>query len=81
MAVAMRAALPQLGVRSERQVGVSEHKFKIGQWVSYAAPGERRTIYTVTQLLPPEGGGRRYRIKSVDEPHERVVRETEIRDA
>jgi hypothetical protein len=57
---------------------VSEHKFKIGQWVSYAPPGERRVVYTIVQLLPSEGGESRYRIKSVDEPHERVVRESEI---
>jgi hypothetical protein len=61
---------------------MSEHKFKIGQWVSYGARGERRIVYTILQRLPSEGGGEpRYRIKAADEPHERVLREAELRDA
>jgi hypothetical protein len=60
---------------------VSDHKFRVGLWVSYAPPGERRIVYTIVQLLPPEGGECRYRIKAADEPHERVVREAELRDA
>jgi hypothetical protein len=60
---------------------VSEHKFKIGQWVSYAPPGERRIVYTIVQKFPSESGECRYRIKAADEPHERVVREAELRDA
>jgi hypothetical protein len=32
----------------------------------------------VTQLLPPEGDDRQYRIKSSDEPHERVVKESQL---
>jgi hypothetical protein len=60
---------------------VIEHKFKIGQWVSYAPRGERRIVYTIVQKLPSEGGECRYRIKSADEPCERVAREAEIRDA
>jgi hypothetical protein len=35
----------------------------------------------IVQLLPPEDGERRYRVKAAGEPHERVVREAEIRDA
>jgi len=34
--------------------------------------------YEITQLLPLEGTEPSYRIKSVNEPHERVVREHEI---
>jgi hypothetical protein len=61
---------------------MTEHKFKIGQWVSYGPPGQRRTVYTIVQKLPSEGGGEyRYRIKATDEPHERVVTEAELRDA
>ena len=33
-------------------------------------------IYKVTQLLPPEGDAHQYRIKNVDEPHERVIKES-----
>jgi hypothetical protein len=62
---------------------MSEHKFKIGQWVSYIPPGERRrTVYTILQRLPSEGGGEpRYRIKAAGKPHERVVTEGGLRDA
>jgi hypothetical protein len=61
---------------------LSEHKFKIGQWVSYGPPGQRKIVYTIVQTLPSESGGeRRYRIKAADEPHERVVTEAELRDA
>jgi hypothetical protein len=55
---------------------MSEPKFKIGQWVSYGPPGQRRIVYTIVQKLPAESGGEpRYRIKAADEPHERVVTE------
>jgi hypothetical protein len=35
-------------------------------------------VYKVTQLLPSEGDDCQYRIKSSDEPHERVVKESEL---
>jgi hypothetical protein len=61
---------------------MSEHKFKIGQWVSYAPPYQKRIVCTILQRLPAEGGGEpRYRIKAADEPHERVVEESRLRDA
>jgi hypothetical protein len=61
---------------------MTEHKFKIGQWVSYAPRGERRIVYTIVQKLPAERGGEhRYRIKAAAEPHERIVTEAELRDA
>jgi hypothetical protein len=56
---------------------VSNHKFKIGQSVSYtsgfgiAASASR--IYKITQLLPPEGDDFQYKIKSAAEPHERMA--------
>jgi len=38
-------------------------------------------IYKVTQLLPPEGDDHQYRIKSASEPHERVVKESQLNRA
>jgi hypothetical protein len=35
-------------------------------------------VYKITQLLPAEGDDHLYRVKSADEPHERVPRETEL---
>jgi hypothetical protein len=35
----------------------------------------------VTELLPPEDGVFQYRIKNANEPHERMVKEHELRSA
>jgi len=61
---------------------LSDHKFKVGQSVLYTSGpygrGAASSIYTVTQLLPSEGDDRQYRIKSADEPHERVAKESQL---
>ena len=61
---------------------VHEHKFKVGQSVSFTSGpfgrGGTNGIYKVTQLLPPEGADYQYRIKNADEPHERVVKESQL---
>jgi hypothetical protein len=66
---------------------LSNHRFKVGQSVEYSfgVGGLRRLpsgsggIYKITQLLPAEGGERLYRVKSADEPHERVAKEIELK--
>jgi len=61
---------------------LQEHKFKIGQSVSFTSGpfgrGGASTVYKITQLLPPEGDDCQYRIKSPSEPHERVVKESQL---
>jgi hypothetical protein len=61
---------------------VNEHKFKVGQSVSFTSGpfgrGSTSGIYKVTLLLPAEGGDYQYRIKSTAEPHERVVKESQL---
>jgi hypothetical protein len=56
------------------------HKFKIGQSVylerSLTAPGG---AYVVTATLPERGGEFEYRIKSINEPHERAVLESQLK--
>ena len=56
-----------------------EHKFKIGQTVflkrSLHVPGG---AYVITKRLPERDGEFEYRIKSVNEPHERVVHESKL---
>jgi hypothetical protein len=64
-----------------QEVKVSGHKFKIGQLVNYLIRGGSLGVYQVTQLLPPEGEAFQYRIKNANEPHERVVKEHELRSA
>jgi hypothetical protein len=58
------------------------HKFSVGQAVQYTSGtsdhGRSSGVYTVMKLLPPEGDDHQYRIKSADEPHERVVKESQL---
>ena len=62
--------------------GVSDHKFRVGQEVyCTSAPhgsGWRGGVFKIMQLLPAEGGNYQYRIKSADQPHDRVVKESEL---
>lgn len=55
------------------------HKFKIGDTVflegSLAVPGG---AYVITKRMPESNGEFEYRIKSAHEPHERVVRESQL---
>ena len=61
---------------------MNAHKFRVGQTVHYTSgPYGRATgnaIFKVTQLLPSEGDDHQYRIKSASEPHERVVKESQL---
>lgn len=61
---------------------VQDHKFKVGQSVSFSSGpfgrGGTNGTYKVTQLLPLEGDDYQYRIKSAAEPHERVVKESQL---
>jgi hypothetical protein len=67
---------------SVRENAMSNHKFKIGQSVNCTSGSfgaiRGSGIYTITQLLPPEGDDFQYKIKSAAEPHERVVKESEL---
>ena len=64
----------------------SNHKFKIGQSVNYTSgrfvfAGSARGIYKITQLLPPDGDDFQYKLKSAAEPHERMVKESQLTPA
>jgi len=62
------------------------HKFAIGDNVEFH-PATGRTInaargpYVVTKRSPGPGGKFQYRIKHPTEPHERIARESELREA
>ena len=60
---------------------MSGHKYNIGQLVNYLSRDATSGVYQVTQLLPPEGEVFQYRIKNVNEFHERVAKEHELRSA
>ena len=60
------------------------HKFNIGETVQLLPPMSRFAyggVYEVTKKLPERAGEYEYRIKSINEPHERVVRESELTKA
>ena len=57
------------------------HKFQIGQTVFLTASLGRDIpggAYIVTKKLPERSGEFEYRVKIANEPHERVVRESEL---
>jgi hypothetical protein len=62
-----------------REAIVSGHKYQIGQLVNYLSRERASGFYQITQLLPPEGEAFQYRIKNVNEPHERIAKEYELR--
>jgi hypothetical protein len=43
--------------------------------------GRRTDFYVVTMQLPERDGEFEYRIRSPDEPHERIAKESELRGA
>ncbi|HUZ62888.1 MAG TPA: hypothetical protein VMU82_04150 [Acetobacteraceae bacterium] len=58
------------------------HKFKIGQRVRFLPDSFEqsalRGVYTVVRLMPSETRDLQYRVKNVQDGHERVVRETQL---
>ena len=58
-----------------------KHRFKIGETVRVsqsANPNISRNSYKVVRLLPAEGRDFQYRLKSVIDGQERVVRESDL---
>jgi hypothetical protein len=58
------------------------HKYKIGQTVTLhtrTMTTSARGAYEIVRLLPPEQNEPQYRIKSKAENHERLAKETELR--
>lgn len=60
------------------------HKFKLGQTVNFtpnmANIDAKRGRYTVERLMPNDGVDYQYRIKSLEDKHERVVWESQLAD-
>jgi hypothetical protein len=60
---------------------VTVHKFHLGQAVEYYVPrglDAQRGAYIVTAQLPERDGQFEYRIRSPNEQHERLARESEL---
>ncbi len=59
-----------------------DHRFHVGQTVFVdRSPTQNISggAYIVTKKLPERDGEFEYRVKSMNEPHERVVRESQLR--
>ena len=63
---------------------MSSHRFRIGQMVTYR-PDQRGQdappdVYMITARLPESANGQfEYRIKNLNEQHERIAKERELR--
>jgi hypothetical protein len=61
------------------------HQFRTGQMVrlarSRSTAGAADGDYKVVRQLPETGGELQYRVKGVREPHERVVKESDLQRA
>ncbi|MEJ0016342.1 MAG: hypothetical protein WDN25_07195 [Acetobacteraceae bacterium] len=64
---------------------MSRHKFKIGQTVHLVPNRLERHVpggaYKIERVLPDEGRDLQYRVKNVQDGHERVVNEAQLRPA
>ena len=63
---------------------MASHKFRVGQIVTIKPALSRNVpggVYTVTKQLPENRGEFEYRIKSMDEVHKRIARESELTKA
>jgi hypothetical protein len=64
---------------------VLAHKFRVGDNVHIIAGllgrGDAGGTYKVVRVLPTEGDEQQYRIKSPNEPHERVAKQSQLERA
>jgi hypothetical protein len=61
---------------------MQHHKFAVGQEVSVLPSAldfnVPRGTYRIVRQLPMEAGGFQYRVKNVNDGHERVIRESQL---
>lgn len=57
---------------------MNDHKFTVGQLVNYTSHRSASGVYQITARLPTDGRHFQYRIRNMNEPHERVVKEIEL---
>ena len=62
---------------------MSSHRYAVGQTVHlrptrYDRAATPEGSYRITRLMPEEQGDHQYRIKSVRDAHERVVKESQL---
>lgn len=60
---------------------MKEYKFQTGQFVQFTARILKPTAarrYQVVRLMPPENSVNQYRIRSVEDGHERMAKEGDL---
>jgi hypothetical protein len=71
-----------VGGTDQKKTSSADHKFRLGQRVHLLARPWDLTPpaghFRVMRLLPREGAEHQYRIQSVADGHERVVRESQL---
>ncbi len=76
---------PSPPVDGWKGVIVPRHRFKVGQTVHLVPNRLERHVpggaYTIQRALPDEGRDLQYRVKNVQDGHERVVSEAQLRPA
>ncbi len=64
---------------------MATHKFRVGEKVQFlggtAIKFATSDVYEIVQQLPESNGEYQYKIKSLDEPHLRVAKESQLRRA
>jgi hypothetical protein len=79
-----RRAIPDRRVHdgSRGRAALKGHKYAVGQTVQYIGGifGRSRSSgsFKIIKLLPSDGDDFQYRIKSMDEPYERVAKESQL---
>jgi len=61
---------------------IKDHKYEVGQVVNFTpsasnletSPG----LYEIVRHLPPDGPENQYRVRNIEDSHERVVRESQL---
>ncbi len=77
----LAAAQPKSKVKQRERRDMPSHKFSVGELVELKPAVSRNVpggVYEIVKILPGDGECE-YRIKSSNEPHERVARESELR--
>jgi len=60
---------------------MADHKFQAGQFVHFTARILKPTAardYQVVRLMPPQNSVNQYRIRSVEDGHERMAKEGDL---
>jgi hypothetical protein len=61
---------------------IKNHKYEVGQVVTFT-PGKLNLetspgLYEIVRQLPPDGSENQYRVRNIEDCHERVVREGQL---